>query len=155
MNENVERGLESLKLWQRSITFAKSICSEILPLLPSDEKYSMTSQLRRSCQSVPANIAEGYGRYYYQDNVRFCYIARGSLEETFSHLKLAYELDYLDRDIYSSLCDDIQEIRRILSGYISHLKTSKRGSAEPGADLHIQEAPTGYIVDELTDLIPD
>ena len=115
----------------------------------------MTSQLRRSCQSVPANIAEGYGRYYYQDNVRYCYISRGSLEETFSHLNLAHELDYLDNEIYDSLCNDIQEVRRMLSGYISYLKTSKRGSAEPGVDLHIREAPTAYIVDEQTDLVPD
>ena len=147
MKENTERGLESLKLWQRSIVFAKGICSEILPLLPPDEKFSVTSQLRRSCQSVPANIAEGYGRYYYQDNIRFCYIARGSLEETFSHLTLARELDYLELDVYNSVCDDIQEMRRMLSGYISFLKTSKRGSAEPGADLQIREAPPIYIAD--------
>ena len=120
-----------------------------------NEKYSMTSQLRRSCQSVPANIAEGYGRYYYQDNVRYCYIARGSLEETFSHLNLAHELDYLDNDIYDSLCNDIQEMRRMLSGYISYLKTSKRGSTEPGAILHIREASTDYMVDDQTYLIPD
>jgi four helix bundle protein len=155
MNEKVDRGLESLKLWQRSIAFAKNICSEILPLLPSDEKYSMISQLRRSCQSVPANIAEGYGRYYFQDNVRYCYIARGSLEETFSHLKLARELDYLDNDIYDSLCNEIQEMRRMLNGYTSYLKTSKRGSTEPGANLHIREAPTDYMVDDQTNLIPD
>ena len=149
MNEYAERGLESLKLWQRSVDFAKRICSEILPLLPSEEKYSMISQLRRSCQSVPANIAEGYGRYYYQDNIRFCYISRGSLEETFSHIKLAHKLNYLDLDTYNSVYNDIQEMRRLLSGYITYLKTSKRGSTEPGAGLQIRELPIPYNIDEV------
>jgi len=54
-------------------------------------------------QSIPANIAEGYGRYYYQDNVRFCYIARGSLEETLSHLVLAHELNYISTNTYELL----------------------------------------------------
>ena len=148
MKENAERGLESLKLWQKAIELAKRICTDILPLLPPDERYSMTPQMRRACQSIPANIAEGYGRYYYQENIRFCYIARGSLEETFSHLKLAYDLDYLDFNSYNPIYDDIQELRRLLSGYISYLKSSKLGSTEPGADLHIQESPRTNSTDE-------
>ena len=150
MKENAERGLESLKLWQKAIELAKSICTDILPLLPPDERYSMTPQLRRACQSIPANIAEGYGRYYYQENIRFCYIARGSLEETFSHLKLAYDLNYLDVNSYNPIYDDIQELRRLLSGYISYLKSSKRGSTEPGADLLTQESHIIYNPNENT-----
>lgn len=148
MKEEIERGLENLVLWQKAIALAKKICNDILPLMPPDERYSMTSQLRHACQSIPANINEGYGRYYYQESIRFCYIARGSLEESFSHLKLAQELDYLDFDTYHKVYDDIQEMRRLLSGYISYLKNSKRGSTEPGADLHIQESPRTYSADE-------
>ena len=75
------KGLERLETWKKSRDFALSVYKEVLPLLPLEEKWGLNQQIRRSAQSVPANIAEGYGRYYYQENVRFCYVARGSLEE--------------------------------------------------------------------------
>ena len=71
-------GLNRLKVWVRAKEFAVSIYKNVLPLLPSEEKWNLNQQLRRSALSVSANIAEGYGRFYYQDNVRFCYNARGS-----------------------------------------------------------------------------
>lgn len=78
-------GLRKLKVWVRAKDFALKIYEQVLPLLPPEEKWNLNSQLRRSTLSISANIAEGYGRFYYQDNVRFCYLARGSLEETLSH----------------------------------------------------------------------
>lgn len=129
-----EKGLDSLKVWQQSILFAKEICLQVLTILPAQEKWSLEVQLRRSAQRIPANLAEGYGRYYYADSVRFCYIARGSLEETYSHLKLAGELGYLPADDFTRLEQDINELRRLINGYISYLKRSRRGETEPGAD---------------------
>ncbi len=128
-------GLESLTIWQKSITFAESIYNRVLPLLPAEEKWCMGSQLRRSAQSIPANIAEGYGRYYYQENIHFCYIARGSLEETLSHLFLARRLQYIPEELFLQLSKEIQEIRRSMNGYIQYLKTSKRGKNEPGSTI--------------------
>jgi hypothetical protein len=78
VEEGSEKGLGSLKLWQRAVELAEYIHKTVLPALPADEKWCLTQQLRRSAQSVPANIAEGYGRFYYQEGIRFCYIARGS-----------------------------------------------------------------------------
>ncbi len=140
-----ERGLETLQIWQRSLDFATEICREITPAFPKEEKWALTSQTRRSAQSVPANIAEGYGRFYYQENVRFCYIARGSLEETFSHLTLTKRLGYLPAPIYNKINTDIQELRRMLNGYIAFLKCSKRGANEPGANHSVREASIPYI----------
>jgi len=91
-----DKGLETLQVWQKSLAFAVEVCKTILPQLPVQEKWSLADQLRRSVQSIPANIAEGYGRFYFQESVRFCYIARGSLEETFSHLTFAHNLSYFD-----------------------------------------------------------
>jgi len=141
-----DKGLETLLVWQKSLAFAVEVCKAILPKLPVQEKWSLVDQLRRSAQSIPANIAEGYGRFYFQESVRFCYIARGSLEETFSHLTLAYKLDYLDDKTYKRLNDQIVELQRMISGYIAFLKESKRGASEPGANHQIREDLPAYII---------
>ena len=72
-------GLNRLKVWVRAKAFAVSIYKKVLPLLPAEEKWNLNQQLRRSTLSISANIAEGYGRFYYQDNVRFCYYGRSKL----------------------------------------------------------------------------
>ena len=145
-------GIESLIVWQASVELAVKVCQEILNLLPSKEKYALTNQLRRSVQSIPANIAEGYGRYYYQDNVRFCYIARGSLEETVSHLILASKLGYFSEDVLSSYMQLTDELRRMLNGYIAFLKRSKRGENEPGATIR-EDSDKGNPDDNLLESI--
>jgi four helix bundle protein len=139
-----EKGLETLQVWQLAINFSTMICLEIIPGFPVQEKWALVDQLRRSAQSVPANIAEGYGRYYYQDSVRFCYIARGSLEEVFSHITLAHRLGYLKDETYSKLNDKVHDLRRMLNGYINFLKKSKRGANEPGANLSVREDSLPY-----------
>jgi four helix bundle protein len=136
MDEDEEKGLQSLKLWQKAIEFAVEVCRNLLPKLPAEEKWVLASQLRRAVQSIPANIAEGYGRYYYQESVRFCYIARGSLEETYTHVTLAYRLGYLTNENYRNQEHTMDELRRMLHGYISYLKQSKRGLNTPGSVLH-------------------
>jgi four helix bundle protein len=144
MGKTVDKGLETLQIWQRSLEFARLVCKDILPKFPPQEKWALVEQTRRSVQSIPANIAEGYGRYYFQESVRFCYIARGSLEETFSHLVLAYKLEYLPDETYKSLVAEIQELNRMVNGYISFLKESKRGMGEPGAAIYVRESPAPY-----------
>jgi four helix bundle protein len=150
-----EKGLETLQVWQRAMEFATTICRDILPTLPPNEKWALSHQIRRSAQSVPANIAEGYGRYYFQDNVRFCYIARGSLEETYSHLTLANSLNYLEPETFKTLSDEIRELRRMINGYIAFLKKSKRGANDPGSNLHIRESDIPYFTEETSDILID
>jgi four helix bundle protein len=147
MNKTDDKGLETLQIWQRSLEFARLVCKDILPQLPPQEKWALVNQLRRSVQSIPANIAEGYGRFYFQESVRFCYIARGSLEETFSHLILANRLEYISDVTYKKLNTEVLELRRMLNGYIAFLKTSKRGATEPGVGLSTREEPAVYIID--------
>ncbi|MDQ2693695.1 MAG: four helix bundle protein, partial [Chloroflexota bacterium] len=112
---------------------------EVLPVLPPEEKWSLNQQIRRSSQSIPANIAEGHGRFYFQDNVRFCYIARGSLEETLSHIVYAYKVDYISETTYKSFTADGENLSRLINRYIAFLKKSKQGANEPGASYSVGE----------------
>lgn len=140
-------GLEKLDVWCKAQEFAVRVHKEILPLLPSDEKWALASQIRRSSQSIPANIAEGHGRFYFQENVRFCYIARGSLEETLSHVNYAFKVGYVSETLYKSLIADGENLNRLINGYIGFLKKSKQGVNEPGANYAVRESPSDYIIE--------
>lgn len=137
-------GLDSLEIWQVAIRFTVDVCRAILPLLPPEEKWGMTAQLRRSVQSIPANIAEGYGRFYFTETIRFCYLARGSLEETYTHLTLAVKLGYLEEKDVKSIFIEIVRMRQMINGYIAFLKRSKRGEKEPGAAVQTRETREEY-----------
>jgi len=120
-------GLERLEVWKKAKDFSLKIYREVLPTLPPEEKWGLNQQLRRSAQSIPSNIAEGHGRYYFLDNVRFCYMARGSLEETISHIIFIFELGYLPKELYLEIRQDGEALFRLINGYIAYLKRSKQG----------------------------
>ena len=140
-------GLSRLKVWVRAKDFALLIYRKVLPSLPLEEKWSLNQQLRRASVSIAANIAEGYGRFYYQDNVRFCYNARGSLEEVLSHLTFTYQMGFISEDLYKELAGEGDEIDKMLNGYISYLKKSKQGANEPGASYSVHEISSSYIAE--------
>jgi four helix bundle protein len=144
-------GLSRLKVWVRAKNFALAVYNRVLPLLPPEEKWNLNQQLRRASLSISANIAEGYGRFYYQDNVRFCYNARGSLEEVLSHLTFAHEVSFISEELYKELAREGDEIDKMLNGYISYLKKSKQGASEPGANYSPHEDPVPYVTEPNED----
>ncbi len=141
-------GLEKLDVWCKARDFAVRINKEVLPLLPPEEKWSLNQQLRRSSQSIPANIAEGHGRFYFQENVRFCYIARGSLEETLSHIVYAQKVGYIPESVYKSFALDGENLNRLINGYIAFLKKSKQGANEPGANYSVRDDSLDYTIED-------
>ena len=76
---------------------------------------------------------------------RFCYIARGSLEETLSHLVYAQKVGYIADDLFKSLALDGENVNRLINGYIGFLKKSKQGANEPGANYSVREASPDHI----------
>lgn len=92
---------------------------------PDEEKYKLSDQIIRSSRRVTACIAEGYGRHYYQDNVRFCRMSRGSLTETLEHLITAYDENYITADTLKDLKSKIDTCSRLLNGYINYLRKAK------------------------------
>jgi four helix bundle protein len=143
------KSLETLETWKKAKESSLRIYREVLPLLPSEEKWNLSQQLRRSSLSVPANIAEGYGRFYYQDNIRFCYIARGSLEETLSYLVISHEMEFIPKPLFDSLEQDGEKLTQLINGYIGYLKRSKQGQNEPGANHSIRKDIIPYEIDFL------
>lgn len=137
-------GLERLDAWRKARDFALLVYRQAIPAWPVEEKWGLASQLRRASQSIPANLAEGYGRFYYQETIRFAYIARGSLNETISHLLLASKLGYLDGKVATDLVKRGNDLDRLICGYVAYLKKSRHGEKEPGASVTIAEASVYY-----------
>jgi four helix bundle protein len=133
MIEN-NQGLESLMIWQKSIDFAVDVCQNILPLFQPHEAHALSSQLRRAVYSISANIAEGYGRFSFQERIHFCYIARGSMAESKSFLVLAERLGYVNAELLQAFRSRLTELWKMLHGYINHLRKQKN-------QLNIKEVP--------------
>lgn len=95
---------------------------ELARELPAEEKYGLISQMQRAAVSVPANIAEGYGRVHRGDYVHHLSIARGSLAELETHITIAVRLNYLAREKATILWDIIQDVGKMLSRLICSLQ---------------------------------
>jgi four helix bundle protein len=89
---------------------------------PDDERFGLTSQLRRGTASVPANLAEGCGRGSDADFGRFVQLAMGSSSEVEYHLLLARDSTYLSVDAYAGLNDEVIRIKRMLASLLRKLK---------------------------------
>lgn len=112
---------EKLEVWQEAVDFAKKIY-EITNTFPLQERFGITAQCRRASISISLNIAEGHGRYHKREFKRFLFIARGSLYETLTLLRLARELDFFsEEDVYENLIDNGKRILSKLSGLINSL----------------------------------
>jgi four helix bundle protein len=135
--EKLGEGFENLLVWQKAHALMLFIHQQVVPCLPPDEKWDLADQVRRSSKSSPSNIAEGHGRFYYREQVRFCYNSRGSLSETENHLITAKDLNYINLDLYQKGRDMAAEIHRLLNGYVNYLKQHKPGKDEPGNDINL------------------
>jgi four helix bundle protein len=111
---------EDLKTWQKCRLFRKDI-SALVKHFPIEEKYRLTDQLIRCSRSVTANIAEGHGRFHYQDNLKFCRNAPGSLNETLDHLICACYEAIITSEQLGALRNKYNECHRMLNGYIAFL----------------------------------
>ena len=114
-------GFEDLEVWKKCRQLRVEI-SELLKKFPDDEKYRLIDQLKRSSRSITANIAEGHGRFHYQDNLKFCRNARGSLNEVLDHLICASDEMIINPDQLKYLRERYNECFKLLNGYIAYLK---------------------------------
>ena len=112
---------EKLSVWQKAIEYANRVYV-LTRNFPQDERFGLTSQLRRAAVSVSSNIAEGASRSSNADFTRFIEIAYGSLMETVSQTKIALEQEMISENDYSAIYSAAEEIARMLSGLRTSLK---------------------------------
>ncbi|MCL4640517.1 MULTISPECIES: four helix bundle protein [Olivibacter] len=115
---------EDLEVWKHCRSFRNKL-GEVIKLLPNEEKYRLSDQLKRAARSVTANIAEGYGRFHYQENIQFCRQSRGSLYEILDHLICALDEQYIDNATFDKCKADLEKCIALLNGYILYLKKRK------------------------------
>ncbi len=114
-----------LDCWKEARSLRNDI-SILVKGFPKEEKYDLVSQIKRSSRSVTANIAEGYGRFHYQENIQFCRISRGSLTETLDHLIVAFDEGYISEEMLKEFQVRLEKCLKLLNGYINYLKRAKQ-----------------------------
>ncbi|HEY9282987.1 MAG TPA: four helix bundle protein [Pyrinomonadaceae bacterium] len=117
------KDFKSLTAWSRAHALTLAVYG-VTKDFPRDETFGLTSQLRRACASIPANIAEGRGRTGDAELARFLVIAAGSASEVEYHLLLAHDLKYLSHADYGKLNGEVNELKRMLTAFINRLKAN-------------------------------
>ncbi|MBM3131800.1 MAG: four helix bundle protein [Chloroflexi bacterium] len=119
---------EKLLVWRKSHELALIVYAQTA-LFPTEERYGISSQLRRSATSIPANIVEGCARQSDGDFARFIDIARGSCGETIYHLILAKDLSLITEDTYNKLRQEYEDVSRMLNGLMGAITKRRRSDA--------------------------
>ena len=121
-----EKDFTSLLCWQDTRKMKIFFYNEVVPKLPVFEETNLKSQIRRAAVSSTANIAEGYGRYSYQDSTRFYRISRGSTFELKDHLISCLDLKYIDRKVFDKGLILIEDAKIKINGYIKYVQKLKK-----------------------------
>lgn len=111
----------SLDAWKRSIDFVVEVY-KMTETFPKEEKFGLTSQIRRASVSIPANIAEGAARRSEKEFLQFLSIAQGSASEVETEILIANRLGFLEKQSYEVLDNSLNDIGRMITGLSNHLK---------------------------------
>jgi four helix bundle protein len=117
------RSYRDLRVWQEGMGVAEA-CYLLTKRFPKDELFGMTSQIRRAASSVPANIAEGYGRNSKGDYNQFLRISQGSLKELETHLTLSRRVGLLGESETNTVLEDCDRLGKMLHRLIRSLQSS-------------------------------
>ena len=109
-----------LDAWKQAIDLVVDVY-KATESFPKEERYGLTSQIRRAAVSIPANIAEGAGRYSHREFAHFLSNAQGSASELETELLISNRLGYLNDDTYSSLIEPLDRIGRLVTGLSKHV----------------------------------
>lgn len=113
--------VEDVPVWRLSHKLTLDIY-KLTEQFPKAEVCGLTSQIRRSASSIPANITEGFYRHTTKELIQFLYNARGSYGETLYHLRLGTDLGFINESAYKKMLEDYSSLGKQLNGWIKSLK---------------------------------
>lgn len=113
---------EDLECWKACRALRLFVTKTVVPVLPSEERFGLSSQILRAARSTTANIAEGYGRFHYLDNAKFCSNSRGSAWEVLDHLITANDEEMISGEMLGEGRSLVNEAVKLLNGYMNYLK---------------------------------
>lgn len=125
MNSKFPR-MEDLDVWKECRKLRIEL-RKIAKSLPPEEKFRLVDQLTRACRSITNNIAEGYGRFHYQENIQYLRQSRGSVCECIDDLYVCFDEEYIDSKLFTELYEQSQLCIRLINGYIKYLNNRKSG----------------------------
>jgi four helix bundle protein len=98
----------------------------LIKQIPNTERFCLDQQMRRAAVSITNNIAEGHGRWHYLENLRFCRIARGSVDEIIDDLNVCIDEGYGDQTLISELRSEAYALIGRINGYMNYLRRVKQ-----------------------------
>lgn len=119
-----EYSFEKLEVYKLAREYRRKIY-RLTYKLPKEEQYNLIIQMRKAAVSLTNNIAEGHGRYHYQENIQFLRQSRGSLEELLDDLNVCIDENYADKDYIEGLKQECYNLLKKINGYIKYLKDRK------------------------------
>ncbi len=116
---------EKLDVWNKAVDLAIKIY-KATEVFPRDERFGLTSQVRRAAVSVPANIAEGAARSSHKEFAHFVSNAQGSASEVETELLIAHRLGYLNQETFLDLATSLDNVGKMMNGLSRHLRNRTR-----------------------------
>ena len=126
------RTFEDLECWKQCRNLRLFVAKSVIPVLPKGECYRLGDQLLRAARSTTANIAEGYGRFHYLDNAKFCSNARGSCWEVLDHLITGHDENFFSAELLGRGRELVADAIKLLNGYMNYLKRAHKATPVAG-----------------------
>ncbi len=121
------RDYQKLEVWKKAHLFTLQVYKEILPIMPNEERFALTQQIRRAIYSIPLNIVEGSGKHTDKNFVSYLDNALGSAKEVEYAFILIRDLNYINEDLYTTVNKSINEIKAMLIAFIKFLRGGGKG----------------------------
>jgi len=138
MKKRTIRSFEDLECW-KACREVKLFIQSLIKKFPEEERFALTDGMRRASYSITENIAEGYGRYHFQENIQFCRQSRGSLYEIKDQLISAYDSSYISNEELLEGKELITKAMALINGYINYLNKAKSRNQKPDNNITAED----------------